>query len=147
MKLFPDIRNFFRRVVMAQKIIYARVYDWQLKKKCDDRWIGRRAYVIVAAPCIFLIFGVLFAVTKKDGYVHFSNTLEEVIIIFFAVCGMLGMVIPLGFDGKKIRDEVRKEVKARPRYWRNAVIAYFVVIVAIVWVVNVVFSHLGDVTE
>lgn len=130
---------------MIQKIIYVRIYDWMLKNKWDNRWIDNRTYVIVVIPCISLIFGVLFAATKEDGYVHYRNIWEEIIIIFFTVCGMLGMVIPLGFDGKKICNEVRKELKARPRYWKNAVVVYFVAIIVIVLVVNVVFSHLESI--
>ena len=94
-------------------------------------------------PELLLLNGTLFAAAGQDGYVHLESDCQKVVFYGVSVLALLLMVIPLGFlDDKKIRKEVRQELRERPRYWKRAMLIYIAAIVALVVAVNIAFPYL-----
>lgn len=144
-----DSRNVFCRffyiLVMLHKIMHSHFTDWNNKRK--RKALGAGIYALTILPELLLLNGTLFAAAGQDGYVHLESDCQKVVFYGVSVLALLLKVIPLGFlDDKKIRKEVRQELRERPRYWRRALAVYWAVIVAIVVVVNVAFPTASEST-
>lgn len=142
-----DSRNVFCRffyiLVMLHKIMHSHFTDWNNKRK--RKALGAGIYALTILPELLLLNGTLFAAAGQDGYVHLESDCQKVVFYGVSVLALLLMVIPLGFlDDKKIRKEVRQELRERPRYWKRALAVYWVVIVAIVVVVNIAFPTASE---
>ena len=130
-----DSRNVFCRffyiLVMLHKIMHSR------------KALGAGIYALTILPELLLLNGTLFAAAGQDGYVHLESDCQKVVFYGVSVLALLLMVIPLGFlDDKKIRKEVRQELRERPRYWKRAMLIYIAAIVALVVAVNIAFPYL-----
>lgn len=133
--------RFFRMLVMLHKIPYAHFTEWNNKRK--HKALAAGVYCLSIIPEYVLLAGTFLAARGQDGYVHLVNVPQK--IVFYGLVGLAVLLsaIPLGFfDDKKICKEVRQELRERPRYWRRALAVYWVVIVAIVVVVNAIYPLL-----
>ena len=142
-----DSRNVFCRffyiLVMLHKIMHSHFTDWNNKRK--RKALGAGIYALTILPELLLLNGTLFAAAGQGGYVHLESDCQKVVFYGVSVLALLLMVIPLGFlDDKKIRKEVRQELRERPRYWKRALAVYWTVIVAIVVVVNMAFPTASE---
>ena len=140
-----DSRNVFCRffyiLVMLHKIMHSHFTDWNNKRK--RKALGAGIYALTILPELLLLNGTLFAAAGQDGYVHLESDCQKVVFYGVSVLALLLMVIPLGFlDDKKIRKEVRQELRERPRYWKRAMLIYIAAIVALVVAVNIAFPYL-----
>ena len=130
-----DSRNVFCRffyiLVMLHKIMHSHFTDWNNKRK--RKALGAGIYALTILPELLLLNGTLFA----------AAGCQKVVFYGVSVLALLLMVIPLGFlDDKKIRKEVRQELRERPRYWKRAMLIYIAAIVALVVAVNIAFPYL-----
>ena len=133
--------RFFRTMVMVHKIPHARLTEWNNKRK--HKALASGIYLLSILPELLLLNGTLFAAAGQDGYVHLESDCQKVVFYGVSVLALLLMVIPLGFlDDKKIRKEVRQELRERPRYWKRAMLIYIAAIVALVVAVNIAFPYL-----
>ena len=140
-----DSRNVFCRffyiLVMLHKIMHSHFTDWNNKRKRKP--LGAGKYALTIQHEVILRNGNLFAATGQNGYVNLEYDGQKVIFYGVSVLAILLMVIPLGFlDDKKIRKEVRQELRERPRYWKRAMLIYIAAIVALVVAVNIAFPYL-----
>ncbi len=141
MKPFSPIRQFFHTMVMLHKIMHSHFTDWNNKRK--RKALGAGIYALTILPELLLLNGTLFAAAGQDEYVHLESDCQKVVFYGVSVLALLLMVIPLGFlDDKKIRKEVRQELRERPRYWKRAMLIYIAAIVALVVAVNIAFPYL-----
>lgn len=121
---------------MVHKTAYTLAHD-MLRKKGVRKWIERRA-TIIGFPYLVLIWTPILAMKGEP------DTNQKIATCILFGWAIVGIWWTSGFQMKagEVCREARKELDLRSRYWKRAIVAYAVVIMAVAVAVGIVMPYL-----